>query len=174
VAKMLDLGYPGGPKVEDAAGAGNPLRFPLPRPLFGDGTCDLSLSGLKTAVLRALQSLPSSPTRQDIADLCASFQLAVTDVLKHKTETALERYLARWKEGALVIAGGVAANKSVRATLENVAHKHGLRFAVAPAALCTDNAAMIAWAGVERLKLGWSDALDAAPKARWPLDLGGA
>lgn len=170
VAKMLGLGLPGGPKVEVAAKAGNPQRYAFPRPLMDDGSCDLSLSGLKTAVLRAVQALPAPLADQDIANICASFQQAVVDVLRHKTQAALTRYIERWKNGTLVVAGGVAANKSVRLMLESLAQEHSVRFAVAPAALCTDNAAMIAWAGIERLKLGMKDSLDAAPRARWPLE----
>nr|WP_306889193.1 tRNA (adenosine(37)-N6)-threonylcarbamoyltransferase complex transferase subunit TsaD [Ancylobacter amanitiformis] len=169
-AKMLGLPYPGGPAVEAAARAGDALRFALPRPLYGRPTPDFSLSGLKTAVrLEALKIAPLSD--QDVADLCASFQAAVVDILADRVRCALrlmrEHGLA---PHALVLAGGVGANQAVRRALHKVAADGGTRLAVPPPELCTDNGAMIAWAGAERLALGLTDDLATSPRARWPLE----
>jgi N6-L-threonylcarbamoyladenine synthase len=176
VAKMLGLGFPGGPAVEAIARGGDPTRFELPRPLVGRPGADFSFSGLKTAVRLAAESLPGDTfAPRDLADLAASFQAAVADVLADRTDHALTAFRARHPPGpnggtALVVAGGVAANQTVRARLAAVAASHGLRFTAPPPALCTDNAAMIAWAGLERLRLGERDGLDFAPRPRWPLD----
>ncbi len=161
-AKLLGLGYPGGPAVELAAAAGDPLAVPLPRPLVGSDEPHFSFAGLKSAVLRAAES-----GRHRHEDIAASFQAAVVDCLEDRTRRAL-----RDRAGltALVVAGGVAANSAVRAMLEPLAAEHGLRFIAPPAWLCTDNAAMIAWAGVERLARGMTDPLDVPARARWPLD----
>jgi N6-L-threonylcarbamoyladenine synthase len=169
-AKLLGLGYPGGPKVEREAARGDRGRFLLPRPMSGRRDADFSLSGLKTAVrLEAEKIAPLSD--QDIADLAASFQLAVvemvTDRLRHGLRLFRERFGA---PTALVAAGGVAANQAIRDALLDVALQDQVPLVVPPPALCTDNAAMIAWAGAERLANGLRDALDVSPRARWPLD----
>jgi len=169
-AKMLGLPYPGGPAVERAAERGDPTRFAFPRPLTGRWEPDFSLSGLKTAVrLEALKIAPLS--EQDVADLCASFQAAVVDMVADRVRAALRLMRERGeKPTALVVAGGVGANQAIRKTLHKVAAEGGTRLAVPPPALCTDNGAMIAWAGAERLALGLKDDLAVPPRARWPLD----
>ena len=159
-AKILGLGYPGGPAVERLAREGNPRAVPLPRPLVGSGEPHFSFAGLKSAVLRAHQA-----GTQSAADLAASFQQAAIDCVVDRTRIALS---AGSSATALVVAGGVAANQAMRAALEQLAAEFGLPFVAPPLALCTDNAAMIAWAGVERL--GQSDPLDFAARPRWPLD----
>lgn len=160
-AKLLRLGYPGGPAIEELAKTGNPMAVPLPRPLVGSGEPHFSFAGLKSAVQRAVVSGDFS--REDIA---ASFQQAVVDCLVDRTELAL----ANTDAPALVVAGGVAANQAIRGALADLAKREGRRFSVPPGWLCTDNAAMIAWAGVERLAAGFTDDLDAPARARWPLD----
>jgi N6-L-threonylcarbamoyladenine synthase len=168
-AKLLGLGYPGGPALEAAAKGGNPKRFALPRPMLGRAGCDFSFSGLKTALRHAIEALPPGPIdARDLADLAASFQAAIADVLADRTGNAIAAY--GQKGGTLVVAGGVAANAAIRARLGALAEKAGLRFTAPPPRLCTDNAAMIAWAGLERLRLGLTDGLDFAPRPRWPLD----
>ena len=159
-AKILGLGYPGGPAVERLAREGNARAVPLPRPLVGSGEPHFSFAGLKSAVLRAHQAGTHSA-----ADLAASFQQAAIDCVVDRTRIALS---AGSSATALVVAGGVAANQAMRAALEALAAEFGLPFVAPPLALCTDNAAMIAWAGVERL--GQSDPLDFAARPRWPLD----
>ena len=160
-AKSLGLPYPGGPAVEALASEGNPAAVPLPRPLIGSAEPHFSFAGLKSAVQRAVASGQHKP--QDIA---ASFQQAVLDCLLDRTARAL----ALSDAPALVVAGGVAANGRVRQALAELARAHGRRFAVPPGWLCTDNAAMIAWAGAERFAAGLIDDLDAPARARWPLD----
>ncbi|GLS12314.1 tRNA N6-adenosine threonylcarbamoyltransferase [Sinorhizobium fredii] len=172
-AKLLGLPYPGGPAVERAARTGNPERFDFPRPLVGDARLDFSFSGLKTAVRQAAQSL--EPVKeQDIADICASFQRAIARTLKDRVGRGLKRFKADYAsvdQPALVVAGGVAANQTLRATLQALCDAHGFRFIAPPLELCTDNAAMIAWAGAERLAAGLpADGLDVPPRSRWPLD----
>lgn len=169
-AKMLGLPYPGGPAVERAALKGDANRFALPRPLHGRPVPDFSLSGLKTAVrLEALKIAPLSD--QDVNDLCASFQAAIVDILADRVRCALRLMRERGlKPNALVLAGGVGANQAVRRVLHKVAADGGTRLAVPPPELCTDNGAMIAWAGAERLALGLTDDLSASPRARWPLE----
>lgn len=172
VAKMLDLGFPGGPAVERAAASGgnthtaasggNAHTVPLPRPLVGSGEPHFSFAGLKTAVLRAVQA-----GKYSSADIAASFQQAVGDCLADRTRIALRAMPAAT---ALVVAGGVAANRHVRATLESVAAAHGLPFIAPPLALCTDNAAMIAWAAHERIAAGLPPEPDPQARPRWPLD----
>jgi len=162
VAKMLGLGFPGGPAVERAARNGDARSVPLPRPLVGSDEPHFSFSGLKTAVLRAVQS-----GRHATDDMAASFQAAVTDCLADRTAIALG---AMPEATALVVAGGVAANGAVRTALQALAKAHGLPFVAPPLALCTDNAAMIAWAALERLALGPVDEPDAEARPRWPLD----
>jgi N6-L-threonylcarbamoyladenine synthase len=172
-AKLLGLGYPGGPAVEQAALSGEPKRFRLPVPMRKDPRLDFSFSGLKTAVRQmAEQQAPLS--QQTIADLCLAFQTSVTASIDDRIAMALERFKERFgteSKPALVVAGGVAANKAIRTTLENRASRAGFRFIAPPLNLCTDNAAMIAWAGAERLAAGLpADQLDLAPRSRWPLD----
>jgi N6-L-threonylcarbamoyladenine synthase len=169
IAKLLGLPQPGGPAVEAEAAKGDPRRFALPRPLLDRPGFDMSFSGLKTAVLRARDDLVAAQgglTVQDRADLCAGFQAAVADVLAEKTRRAL----AEHPVPVLAVAGGVAANQTIRAALEMVAEAAGARFLAPPLRLCTDNAAMIAWAGIEAFRLGQRDGMDLAGRPRWPLD----
>ena len=169
-AKLLGLGYPGGPQVEREAANGDANRFALPRPMHGRKDADFSLSGLKTALrLEAEKIAPLSD--QDVADLCASFQQAVVDVVLDRLRAGLRIFRAKFgAPSALVAAGGVAANQAIRKMLHRLAFEHGTVLVAPPLELCTDNGAMIAWAGAERLALGWTDPLDVAPRARWPLD----
>lgn len=170
VAKMLHLGYPGGPLVEKAAQNGNPARFKLPRPLKGKPNCDFSFSGLKTAVRHAIESLGEELTDTDKADISAAFQLAVVDVMKDRMTKAIAIFKEDYPEANdIVVAGGVAANKAIRTMLQELAEENEMTFSAPPLNLCTDNAAMIAGAGLERLKLGLVDALDFRPRPRWPL-----
>ena len=168
-AKLLGLGYPGGPLVEKEAARGDPERFSLPRPMAGRHDANFSLSGLKTALrLEAEKIAPLSD--DDVADLCASFQQAVGEVVMDRLRNGLRIF--REQVGtptALVCAGGVAANQAIRKVLHRVAFEIGISLVAPPPALCTDNGAMIAWAGAERLALGLTDTLDVAPRARWPL-----
>ena len=174
-AKMMGLGYPGGPIVEATAKAGDPTRFDLPRPMKGRDNCDFSFSGLKTALRRALDSIDGEATDQDHADLCASFQMAVGDVLADRTKWAIKVFQEDHPDGTtLVIAGGVAANKALAQRLGQVTEKAGMDLVVPPGALCTDNAAMVAWAGIERLELGLTSDLEVSARARWPLDTSSA
>ena len=171
-AKMLGLGYPGGPPIEAAAQHGDAKRFNLPRPLRGKPGCHFSFSGLKAAVKRAIDALPpGSLHEQDVFDMAASFQAAVADVIGERTGRAIDEFRKQCPDAiTLVVAGGVAANTALRTKLEEVAGAQGMVLAAPPLNLCTDNGAMIAWAGIERLRLGQSDALDFAPRPRWPLD----
>lgn len=159
-AKILGLGFPGGPAVERLAATGDARRVPLPRPLMGTPEPHFSFAGLKSAVLRA----KDSGLHAD-ADIAASFQLAAVDCIIDRTRKALDLID---RPSALVVAGGVAANQAVRGALEALAREQGMAFVAPPLALCTDNAAMIAWAGIERL--GQSDPLDFVARPRWPLD----
>lgn len=169
-AKLLGLGYPGGPAIEEAARSGDALRFALPRPLKGKPGCDFSFSGLKTAV-RHLAAGRGRLDRRETADLAASVELAICDALIDRTGNAIGWFRRHYPEGrSLVAAGGVAANGRLRRRLADLAEEAGLSFVAPPPALCTDNGAMIAWAGIERLRLGLTDGLDAAPRPRWPLD----
>ena len=169
-AKLLGLGYPGGPAIERAARHGNPRRFALPRPLKGREGCDFSFSGLKTAVRQVVADAgPFDP--DEIADLAASVELAICDTLIDRTANAIAWFRRHYPAGAtLVAAGGVAANLRLRRRLAALAKSAGLAFIAPPPALCTDNGAMIAWAGLERLRLGLVDGLDAPVRPRWPLD----
>ena len=174
VARLLGLSQPGGPEVERAAAEGDPARFRFPRPLLDRPGCDLSFSGLKTAVLRTRDALVAQQgglTRADRADLCAGFQAAVCDVLAEKTRRALALYMAEAPATpVLAVAGGVAANGPVRAALREVAGETGVAFLAPPLSLCTDNAAMIAHAGAELFVLGQRDDMTLAARPRWPLD----
>ncbi|MBX9944692.1 MAG: tRNA (adenosine(37)-N6)-threonylcarbamoyltransferase complex transferase subunit TsaD [Reyranella sp.] len=166
-AKLLGLGFPGGPAVEKTAIGGDAQRFALPRPLWRKPGCDFSFSGLKTAVRQIAEKLPPDDPRA-VADLCASFQRTVGDVLADRCANAL----ALAPSPVLVVAGGVAANAYLRGRLATLAASHGARLVAPPPKLCTDNGAMIAWAGIERLRLGLTDGLDFRPRPRWPLDPG--
>jgi N6-L-threonylcarbamoyladenine synthase len=176
-AKLLGLAYPGGPAVEQAALSGDPDRFDLPRPLRGQDRLDFSFSGLKTAVRQTAVSL-APLSGADVADICASFQAAVAATLVDRTGRALERFRRSFPdlaEPVLVAAGGVASNRLIRAELTGCCAKYGVRFVAPPLELCTDNAAMIAWSGLERFEAGLveDDVMAAAPRARWPLDPNG-
>jgi N6-L-threonylcarbamoyladenine synthase len=171
-AKLLGLPYPGGPQVEKLAAQGNPRAFALPRPLLARGKsaragADFSFSGLKTA-MRLLQERQ----QPDIADACASFQAAVIDILCDRTALAMAMFRRDFPDAArnqLVVAGGVAANRAIGAALAQLCVQDNFELAVPAPALCTDNAAMIAWAGLERLQAGGQDPLSFSPRARWPL-----
>lgn len=173
VAKMLGLGWPGGPALERLAREGDPASVALPRPLLGRAGCDFSFSGLKTAVAQRLAPLPAGVAlpRQQAADLAASFQAAVADVLADRLAHAIEMMP---HATLLVVAGGVAANGVLRERLARLASLHGLRFAAPPLRLCTDNAVMVGWTAIERLRAGLAteaeDDLDAPPRPRWPLE----
>ena len=173
-ARLLGLPQPGGPAVQAQAAQGDASRFALPRPLLDRPGCDMSFSGLKTAILRARDGVvaeKSGLTRQDRADLCASFQAAVVDVLAEKTRRALQAYLADAPVAPLLaVAGGVAANTAIRAALQEVCAQADVAFLAPPLDLCTDNAAMIAYAGIERFRLGQYDTMALAARPRWPLD----
>lgn len=178
VAKMLNLGYPGGPMIEKMATVGNPDRFVLPRPLHNSNDCNLSFSGLKTAVRKIIESYSPDGNlehaimrKRDAADICAAFQLAATDCLTNKLEKAIQHFKSNYPEGKdLVVSGGVAANSYLRDRLRNLAIKHNLTFSAPPIRFCTDNGVMIAWAGLERFSKGLVDDLDFKPRPRWPLD----
>src|SRR5204863_7451185 len=169
IAKTLGLPYPGGPELERLAEGGDPARFPLPRALLGRDGCDFSFSGLKTAAARIAEGPTSDADRRDLA---APAQAAIARQLTERTARAMRAY-ARQHEGRnrrFVVAGGVAANRWVRRTLEDLAAAEGYSFDAPPLAYCTDNAAMIALAGAERLAAGMIDGLDAVARPRWPLD----
>jgi N6-L-threonylcarbamoyladenine synthase len=170
VARMLGLGYPGGPAVEKLARIGDPQRYKLPRPLKGREGCDFSFSGLKTAVARIIET--EGIVENHIPDICASFQDAVADIFMDRLGNAVllsnEPPLKRVNN--FVVAGGVAANKLLRTKLREKSADFGLDFTAPPAEFCTDNAAMVAWAGAERIALGLIDSLDAPPRARWPME----
>ena len=174
VAKLLGLPYPGGPQVEKLAAAGNPRAFDLPRPLVTGHnvrkTADFSFSGLKTAV-RQLTERQQAKTE----DVCASFQAAVIDILTDRTRLAMQSFRRDFphaEKWSLVVAGGVAANRAIGTALARLCVAESFSLAVPPPALCTDNAAMIAWAGLERLAAGDGDGLEISPRARWPLASG--
>ncbi|QJE73209.1 tRNA (adenosine(37)-N6)-threonylcarbamoyltransferase complex transferase subunit TsaD [Aerophototrophica crusticola] len=171
-AKILGLGYPGGPLMEQAARRStDPGRFDLPVPMKGRPGCDFSFSGLKTAVRRQVELLGGSLTDADVADIAAAFHKAVGDSLLDRCAHAIKQFKQDHPTGrTLVVAGGVAANQILRGRLQDLARRHGFGFVAPPLKLCTDNAAMIAWAGLERLRLGQTDGLDFAPRPRWPLD----
>ncbi|HVI53116.1 MAG TPA: tRNA (adenosine(37)-N6)-threonylcarbamoyltransferase complex transferase subunit TsaD [Candidatus Sulfotelmatobacter sp.] len=174
VAKMLALGYPGGPAVQRAAAQGDARRFDLPRPLKGKPGSDFSFSGLKNAVRLLIQSV-GELSEQDRNDIAAAFQLAVADHIADRASKALKDFAGRHRrtDGQphhLVVAGGVAANSLLREHLAKMAERQGFTLTAPPLRLCTDNAAMIAWAGLERFRLGFRNGLDFAPRPRWPLD----
>ncbi|KAB2846511.1 MAG: tRNA (adenosine(37)-N6)-threonylcarbamoyltransferase complex transferase subunit TsaD [Hyphomicrobiaceae bacterium] len=171
-AKLLGLGFPGGPEVEKAALSGNPARYQLPRPMLGRSEPLFSFAGLKTAIRRLAADL-APLTQKDVVDLCASFERAIADTVSDRVAHAILVYLQSEELAAhphLVVAGGVAANKRLRAALLATATAHGFTLHIPPAELCTDNAAMIAWAGAEKLARGERDPLSVPARARWPLD----
>jgi N6-L-threonylcarbamoyladenine synthase len=170
-AKLLDLGFPGGPAVEKAAASGRAGRFPLPRPMLGRPEPHFSFAGLKTALRRQAQALAPLGA-PDIADLCAEFQQAVCESVADRVRRAMDIADARLqrRQGHLVIAGGVAANRQLSAALAAIAGGRGYTLHVPPPSLCTDNGAMVAWAGAERLAHGLADGGKAQARARWPLD----
>ncbi len=172
VAKLLGFAYPGGPNVEKAAESGNPKRYALPRPLLGRsssaGVADFSFSGLKTAMRQLVQT-----GGVDVNDACASFQAAVIDILRDRTANALALFQRDFPDAespTLVVAGGVAANIAIGSALTEMAESHDFQIRIPPARLCTDNAVMIAWAGLEKLAGGGFDPISIGPRARWPLD----
>ncbi len=168
VGKLLGLGWPGGPALERLAASGDPARHAFPRPLRGRAGCDFSFSGLKTAVSQVVAAYPPGALpAQDAADIAASFQQAVAEVMADRVTHALAMMPGVQR---LVVAGGVAANALLRRTLQDVAAAHGVTLTAPPLRLCTDNAVMVAWAGVERLRLGLTDPLTTAPRPRWPLE----
>ena len=167
IAKAMGLGYPGGPALEALAATGDGSMIALPRALLDRKDCDFSFSGLKTAASRLAQACT---TDQDRADLAAAVQTAIARQLSERSERAMKAYAERHPHRLFVVAGGVAANKTVRSTLEATAAKHGFDFLAPPMAYCTDNAAMIALAGAERLQLGLVSDIDTAARPRWPLD----
>lgn len=174
IARLLALPQPGGPNIEKSAISGDPARFRFPRPLLDRPGCDMSFSGLKTAVLRARDSVVAAKgglTKKDQADLSAGFQQAITAVLNEKSRRALALYLAEDPASpTFAVAGGVSANMDIRAALETVCAENDVRFLAPPLELCTDNAAMIAWAGLERFRAGKTDDMSLSARPRWPLD----
>lgn len=175
-AKLMGLGYPGGPAIEAAARTGDPGRFPLPRPMTRRAGCDFSFAGLKTAVRQHRDRLAAEQGGigdSDRADMAAAFQNAVCEIVIDRASNALDRFEQETARPAtLVVAGGVAANSALRQALSGLAGERQGRFVAPPVRLCTDNAAMVAWAGLERFRLGMTDGHDFAPRPRWPLDPG--
>lgn len=173
-ARLLGLAQPGGPSIETHASTGDPKRFNFPRPMLNKPGCDMSFSGLKTALLRVRDQRVAERgglTETDRSDMCAGYQAAIADVLTEKTRRAIELYLAYDpKVPAIAVAGGVAANLVLRERLQSVAKEHGVRYTAPPLALCTDNAAMVAWAGLERFRMGHRDDFSLSARPRWPLD----
>lgn len=167
IAKALGLGYPGGPALERLAEGGDGSRFDLPRALLGRKDCDFSFSGLKTAAARLAQTCETDQQRADLAD---AVQTAIARQLAERSDRALKAYAEEHPHRLFVVAGGVAANRTVRATLQGTAEKNGFAFLAPPMAYCTDNAAMIALAGAERLRKGLVSDIDTAARPRWPLD----
>ena len=178
VSKMLGLGYPGGPAVEKLATTGDATRFTLPKPLIGSGDCNLSFSGLKTAVRKIIETYSTDGDiahanipAQDIADICACFQYTATDCLCRKLKKAISYFKEKYPNGKhLVVSGGVASNSYLRNELKKLADNHNMIFAAPPIRFCTDNGVMVAWAGLERFRKGYTDSLDFKPRPRWPLD----
>lgn len=171
VAKMLDIGYPGGPNLEKRAKEGNPKAYDFPIPMRGRAGCDFSFSGLKTAVRVAIEK--NAPlSEQNKSDMCASFQNAVVKQMEDRLKNAIAVFKERYPNAHdLVVAGGVAANGAVRGMLQKLAEKNDLVFSAPPVGLCTDNGVMIAWAGMERFKAGLTDSFDFRARPRWPLDI---
>jgi N6-L-threonylcarbamoyladenine synthase len=171
-AKMLGLGYPGGPAVEQAAKLGVPDRFTLASPMVGRPGCDFSFSGLKTSLRQTVEKLPPGPLQdEDVNSLCTAFQRAAGKSLTDRCKRAIAMFRETHPDAdTLVVAGGVAANQFLRGQLENLVEDQGMRLVAPPPDLCTDNGAMIAWAGIEHLRLGHEDPLNFAPRPRWPLD----
>ncbi|MBS0561962.1 MAG: tRNA (adenosine(37)-N6)-threonylcarbamoyltransferase complex transferase subunit TsaD [Proteobacteria bacterium] len=171
VAKLLGLGWPGGPALERLAAGGDASAFAFPRPMLGRAGCDFSFSGLKTSVAQEVARHGAGALPMGLAaNIAASFQRAVAEVLADRAGNAMDLFAERHGGSALVVAGGVAANAAVRAALEAAAGARGFRLIAPPLRLCTDNAVMVAWTAIERLRLGWADPLDTAPRPRWPLD----
>jgi len=169
-AKLLGLGWPGGPALERLAAGGDPSRYPLPRPLLGRPGCDFSFSGLKTAVAQLVATFPPGALpEKTAADIAASFQQAVADVFADRADHAMAAFAASHAARTLVVAGGVAANATLRAALAGAAARRGFVLVAPPLKLCGDNAVMVAWAGIERLRLGLADPPAHAPRPRWPL-----
>jgi N6-L-threonylcarbamoyladenine synthase len=174
-AKMLGIDYPGGPKIEQFAKLGDENRFNFPKPLYGKEGCDYSFSGLKTAVLREVTALPQPVSEQDINDICASFQKTAGDIIIDRTKNAIAAFKAKFppekfpEAKNFVISGGVSANQYICGRVKDLLQKNDMEFFSPPLKLCTDNAAMIAWAGLECFVAGQRDGLDLAPRARWPL-----
>ena len=170
VAKMLDIGYPGGPNLEKRAGLGDPKAYQFPVPMKGRAGCDFSFSGLKTAVRVAIEK-NLNLTEQDKSNMCAAFQQAVVAQMKDRLTHAIQIVREKYPMAQdLVVAGGVAANTAVRGMIQELADKNGLKFSAPPVKFCTDNGVMIAWAGMERFKLGLTDTFDFKARPRWPLD----
>lgn len=171
-AKILGLGYPGGPALEKKASNGDGNRFKFPKPLCNVKNCDFSFSGLKTAVKREVEALSGKKTEENICDIAASFQKTASEILSVKTLQAINRFnsLFPGADKSFVLSGGVAANKLIRSSLGSCCEKHGFKFFAPPISLCGDNAAMIAWAGIERYKLGLKNKLNFQPRSRWSLD----
>jgi N6-L-threonylcarbamoyladenine synthase len=171
VGKLLGAGWPGGPAVERLAADGDAGRFPLPRPLLGRPGCDFSFSGLKTAVAQLVATYPPGALpATDAADIAASFQRAVAAVLADRIGHAIDAFSAGHAGRVLVVAGGVAANAALRTALAETAGRRGFSLVAPPLRWCGDNAVMVAWTGIERLRLGLADSLDHAPRPRWPLE----
>lgn len=170
VAKMLGLGYPGGPVVDSRAQSGNATRFKFPRPLCDKPGCDFSFSGIKTAARTMLDKTSAPYSDEFINDFCASFQAAVVDCIVNRLGHAMEDLRVRAvAPRTLVVAGGVAKNSAIRAAMQRLARAHGMTFAAPPLNLCTDNGAMIAWAGIENYRAGKIVRTPVAPRPRWPL-----
>lgn len=170
VAKMLGLGYPGGPIVDKRATLGNPNAFKFPRPLCDKPGCDFSFSGIKTAARTFLDKVSAPYSEDFINDFCASFQASVVDCIINRLQNAMaDERVAMASPKTLVVAGGVAKNSAIRAAMENLAARHDMLFAAPPMNLCTDNGAMIAWAGIENYRLGRIVREPVAPRPRWPL-----
>jgi N6-L-threonylcarbamoyladenine synthase len=171
-AKLLGLPWPGGPHVERYAAKGNPTRFVFPKPLKGEKRLDFSFSGLKTAVRLTIDQIDLS-SEQDVADICASFQYCVCETLKERLSKSLIKFREHYpnlNEGVLVVAGGVAANKQIKSMLLDLSTQYAMAFVAPPMELCTDNAAMIAWAAAQRYGMGEVSSFDLSPRPRWPLD----
>ncbi len=172
VAKLLELEWPGGPALEKIAATGDPSAFSFPRPMIGRVGCDMSFSGLKTAVAQTVVRIGPRLLPGQRADIAAGFQKAVVDVLADRADRAMGMIRNLFPNARLlVVAGGVASNAAVRSGLARTARSKGFELVAPPVRLCSDNAVMVAWAGIERLRLGWSDGLDFAARPRWPLNL---